>query len=169
MENSSFVTQVIQCSSSRFIVPICLWSIQNGKFVINHTLDSNFSTKLTHDSETLRRSCIPYCSKQLCNLIVMKQIHIPKINSLNHYPHVTKLVFLLFRYENTAACLLLSLANIEVQQQAYRSISGKFSIVSPDSEELNRILVLTLARAINAVCMLDGIYAKNNHHFRQIF
>ena len=57
------------------------------------------------------------------------------------------------RYENTAACLLLSLGNVEVQQQVFRSITEKkFLIVSHDSEELNRILVLTLARAVNAIC-----------------
>ncbi|KAF6036515.1 MED23 [Bugula neritina] len=50
-------------------------------------------------------------------------------------------------------CLLLSLGNLEVQQQVFRSIGEKkFSIVSQDSEELNKILVLTLARAVNTVC-----------------
>lgn len=57
------------------------------------------------------------------------------------------------RYENSAVCLLHSLGNVEVQQQVYRSIiEKKFSIVSPESEELNKILMLTLARAVNAVC-----------------
>lgn len=47
----------------------------------------------------------------------------------------------------------MSLGNVEVQQQVFRSITEKkFSIVSHDSEELNRILVLTLARAVNAIC-----------------
>lgn len=82
---------------------------------------------------------------------VYAQWNLPLSNTCSTLPGTCGHVFF-FRYENAAASLLLSLANSEVQQQVYRSTSGKFSIVSRTSEELNRILVLTLARAINVIC-----------------
>lgn len=53
-----------------------------------------------------------------------------------------------FSFESTALRLITSLGSSGVQLQMSRVVSEPKSLVSSESEELNRVLVLTLARGI---------------------
>lgn len=54
----------------------------------------------------------------------------------------------IFSFESTALRLITSLGSSGVQLQMSRVVSEPKSLVSSESEELNRVLVLTLARGI---------------------
>jgi mediator of RNA polymerase II transcription subunit 23 len=58
--------------------------------------------------------------------------------------------------ESTALRLITGLGNCEVQPQLSRSFTEPKPLVFVESEELNRALVLTLARAIH----VTGIYRE---------
>lgn len=76
-----------------------------------------------------------------------------------------------FSFESTALRLITSLGSSGVQLQMSRVVSEPKSLVSSESEELNRVLVLTLARGIamtgTGLCsqcvFTDGHYATNNY------
>lgn len=53
-----------------------------------------------------------------------------------------------YSFESTALRLITSLGSSGVQLQMSRVVSEPKSLVSSESEELNRVLVLTLARGI---------------------
>lgn len=57
---------------------------------------------------------------------------------------------LVFSFESTALRLITSLGSsgVQLQLSRVREVSEPKSLVSSESEELNRVLVLTLARGI---------------------
>lgn len=65
--------------------------------------------------------------------------------------------------ESTALRLITGLGSGEVQPQLSRSFSEPKPLVSVESEELNRVLVLTLARAIHVTG--TGIFNNKNKFY----
>lgn len=63
-----------------------------------------------------------------------------------------------FSVESTALRLITALGSSEVQPQFTRFLSDPKTVLSAESEELNRALILTLARATHITGMLGLIY-----------
>ncbi|CAK8677896.1 unnamed protein product [Clavelina lepadiformis] len=85
---------------------------------------------------------------------------------------------LLFGVESTALRLIMGLDNFDIKPQLVRSFSDQKQIVSQKSEELNRVLVLTLARSIHitgsesisgswCIDILEAIMAATPHRWPQ--
>lgn len=60
-----------------------------------------------------------------------------------------------FSVESTALRLITALGSSEVQPQFTRFLSDPKTVLSAESEELNRALILTLARATHVTGTVD--------------
>lgn len=62
-----------------------------------------------------------------------------------------KIVYILFSFESTALRLILGMGSAEIQPHFLRYFNEKApgSVASTESEELNRVLILTIARSLH--------------------
>lgn len=129
------------------------------------------------DSDTVQRSLENFTRKYVCNFVcIYERIYLLVLNLASfvgscqlNLPNIFYLrnnrankVYLFFSVESTALRLIMGLGSDEVQPQLSRVLSEpkSLTLLSNESEELNRALVLTLARSMH----VTGMYSEVPHN-----
>ncbi|XP_037947513.1 mediator of RNA polymerase II transcription subunit 23-like [Teleopsis dalmanni] len=166
----SFVTQMIKQAQSKSTVPTPALVETYARLLVYTEIESlgikGFLTQLLptvfkHHAWGILHTLLEMFSFRLHHIPTHYRVQLlSHLHSLAPVPQTNKMQLNLC-FESTALRLITGLGSVEVQPQLSRHLNEKpsGSVVSTDSEELNRVLILTLARSMHITGSGDDLQA----------